>query len=573
MLETIEQVRSQQPPVPPSRLNPLVSRDLETICLKCLEKDPQRRYASAEALADDLRRWLDGEPIQARPVSRAARAWMWCRRNRKVAAFLVVVTLFSSFSTWQWLRAEGLRFQAEHDACNGKIDHALALCSQGEVGRGLVELAETLRNAPRRSEDLKDAIRANIVAWSPYGTRLKALLPHENQVYQVAYSPDGKTFVTVGAGRDSTYENWPRGGGARLWNSTTCKPIGELLRHESAVLNAVFSPDSQSMATCGDDGTVRLWQVADGTLRSEPFHHGGMVLDVAFSPDGRTLLTGSTDRTARFWDLVNGVPLGEPLEHKNWVFRVAFGPDGRVAATGCHDGRLSLWNVQTRTLISDRPRTRFDSSDRRPLVHNTPFSGNGARIITNRPPDSSGVHGAQLWDVVSGEPIGPVLAHEKVVSSVALSRDGRFAITGSDDNNARLWNGETGEPIGRPLRHQAFVRSVAFSPDSTRAVTVTNSGVAQLWSVPEGRPLGDPMRHLDRILNVAFHPSGHELVTVSLDGTVRVWRLALAPEFAKSGVADAALKDKPYLAYDPEADICLLGTPTAPPRFATRKRA
>ena len=87
---------------------------------------------------------------------------MWCRRNRRVAAFLVALSLFAGFSTWQWLRAEGLRHQAERDACGGQIDQALALCSEGEVGRGLLKLAETLRNAPSRSDDLKQAIRANI---------------------------------------------------------------------------------------------------------------------------------------------------------------------------------------------------------------------------------------------------------------------------------------------------------------------------------------------------------------------------------------------------------------------------
>jgi WD40 repeat protein/tRNA A-37 threonylcarbamoyl transferase component Bud32 len=561
LLETIEQVRGPQPPEPPSRLNSLVHRDLETICLMCLEKDPHRRYASGEDFADDLRRWLDSEPITARPVSIAARAWMWCRRNRKVAAFLVVASLLACVSTWQWLRAEGLRLQAERDACGGKIDQALALCTQGEVGRGLIELAETLRTAPRRSEDLKEAIRANMVAWAPYGTRLKGVLPHENQVYQVAYSPDGKTFVTVGAGRNSIYKNWPSGGGARLWNGTTCEPIGELLRHESAVLNAIFSPDSRLLATCGDDGTGRLWRVADGTPYRQPFRHGGMVLDVAFSPDGRTLLTGSTDGTARFWDVAAGVPLGQPLEHSHQVFRVGFGPHGRIAVTGCHDGRFVLWDVQTRKLISDRPRMRFDSSDRRPLVHGWPFSGDGARIITNRPTESSAVHGAQLWDVASGKPIGPVLAHELAVFSVALSRDGRFALTGSDDNTARLWSAENGRPVGQPLRNQASVCTVAFSPDSTRAVTATSRGIAQLWSVPDGRPLGDPMRHRDRILNVAFHPSGQELVTVSGDGTARVWHLPMAPEPLKSAVAGAVLRDEPRLAYSPDGRQIFVGYP------------
>ena len=95
-------------------------------------------------------------------ISPWTRAWMWCRRNRKVAAFLAALSLFAGVSTWQWLRAEDLRHQAEHNAGAGRIDQALALCSQGEVGRGLLALAETLQTAPSGSDDLRRVIRANI---------------------------------------------------------------------------------------------------------------------------------------------------------------------------------------------------------------------------------------------------------------------------------------------------------------------------------------------------------------------------------------------------------------------------
>jgi serine/threonine-protein kinase len=126
VIETIEQVR-QRPPVPPSRLNPLVGRDLETICLKCLEKEPIRRYSSAEDLADDLRRWLEGQPIAARPVSASVRAWMWCRRNPIVAGLLAALALFAAGATWQWQRAQWLLGRAQYDASSAAIDRARAI--------------------------------------------------------------------------------------------------------------------------------------------------------------------------------------------------------------------------------------------------------------------------------------------------------------------------------------------------------------------------------------------------------------------------------------------------------------
>lgn len=93
-LETIEHVKEREPE-PPSSINQRVDPDLQTICLKCLQKDPQRRYASALALAEDLDHWLCGEPITARPVTRAERAWRWCRRNPVVTVLSGAVCLLA----------------------------------------------------------------------------------------------------------------------------------------------------------------------------------------------------------------------------------------------------------------------------------------------------------------------------------------------------------------------------------------------------------------------------------------------------------------------------------------------
>ena len=117
MLETLDQVRGQKP-VPPRRLNPKIPRNLETIALKCLEKNPSRRYASAEALADDLNRFLEGRPIKARPVSPIEHAWRWCRRQPVIAALaatvlLILIGSFRDLRTVAAFRGPAIAFRGE----------------------------------------------------------------------------------------------------------------------------------------------------------------------------------------------------------------------------------------------------------------------------------------------------------------------------------------------------------------------------------------------------------------------------------------------------------------------------
>src|SRR5262249_34734021 len=191
-------------------------------------------------------------------------------------------------TTWQWWRAEGLLHQARREASSAAIDHALSICAQGDVGRGMLRLAEALETAPADAVDLKRAVRANLVAWSGHQTQLTNLLRHTDAVHFVTFSPDGRTAVT--ASPDGT---------ARLWDARTGEPRGAPLRHEGGVMQAAFSPDSRQVVTASLDRTARLWEVEGGRPRGAPLRHRGPVRSVAFSPDGRTVLTGSNDRAAR----------------------------------------------------------------------------------------------------------------------------------------------------------------------------------------------------------------------------------------------------------------------------------
>src|SRR5262249_53892428 len=265
VLDTLQQVKTAEP-VPPSRLVPGLPRDVETIALMCLQKDPGRRYESAAALAEDLRRFRAGEPIVAGPVGSVERTWRWCRRNPVVAGSLgataVALVAVAILSTIFAVKQTEARRQADLSLAISEYERGQALCEKEEIGPGMLRLISSWRSAVRAGDAAwQDAARANLAAWqSRYPTLLTAL-PPVNPLTRVAFSPDGKTILT--GCEDST---------ARLWNAATGQPIGEPMRHEGAV-----------------------WAVA-------------------FSPDGRTVLTGSWDRTARLWDAATGKPAGRPLE-------------------------------------------------------------------------------------------------------------------------------------------------------------------------------------------------------------------------------------------------------------------
>jgi len=145
VMETLDQVRTQEP-VPPARLQPGVPLDLETICLKCLRKEPEKRYASAAELADDLVRYQQGEPILARPVGKLEWAWRWCRRNPLPASLLagMVLVFLTGFAgvVWQWREAE---------AAQKETSNALAVVeSQKKDVEGSLAKAEAAEEAGRK---------------------------------------------------------------------------------------------------------------------------------------------------------------------------------------------------------------------------------------------------------------------------------------------------------------------------------------------------------------------------------------------------------------------------------------
>ncbi len=562
----------EEDPRPPRRLNDRVPRDLETVCLKCLDKEPGRRYGSAAALADDLHRFLAGRPVLARPVPLVAKAGRWCRRNPALAGALTAVFLALAavaavsleFAHSQAENARNLkvvneelqqtdarRRQALRQATYLARDRGLALCEQGEADLGLLWLARALEIGPEDDPELAEGlqeVRAQFGAWQGRVCPPLTDLAPAARVDVLTFSPDGRLLLTgsrdgpvtlwrtatgemignslsfQGAGAIVVFSRNGRRFAATGWNgpvhvgdAATGQAIGAPIPHRGGDLLAI-SPDGKLIANLERPESVRLWDVDPGRLLGDPIRPGGEVRAVAFSPDGKLLVTGGRDGKARFWDTATGQSVGKSMAHQGAIYGAVFSPDGKTLLTWGEDRTARLWDPAT------------SQARGTPLGHQQPvraaaFSPDGLLIATGsgEQPEKGEV---RVWDVAAARQVGMSMSHPTAVREVAFSHDGGVVLTRCQDGLARFWEAASGRPLGGPLRHAAPLTAAVFSPDGARVATADESGVLRLWGVVPYRPPGATITEGRRVAGVAFSPDGRLLVTGGWDRTARVWDVA-----------------------------------------------
>jgi WD40 repeat protein len=535
-------------------LQPKVPRDLETICLKCLQKEPHRRFPTADALADDLRRFLDGEPIAARPVTFWERGIKWARRRPAVAGLLATVVAVTALGfglvSWQLHETDKALAKAQEEERKVRTSAYFRniLAAYREWRSGEVD----------RAESLLDECSPEMRRWEWYylkrlcHTELANYPGHTGEVLAVAASRDGVRLASADA--DGTVRIWETGQERELFTFTG---------HTGPVRSVAFSPDGQRLASAGDDGFAKVWDLTRGQEVFTLAKHPKGIRSIAYGPDGKRLATGGEDKAIRLWDATTGqeiVTLGAVGEHTATVNSVAFSRDGQYLASASSDGSVRLWDTKAGSGARSRILRRHTDQ-----VTSVTFSPNG-QYLASASTDKSVI----LWNVKTLQAFQALQGHTREVTQVAFDHTGRRLASASLDRTIKFWESPPdSERPGtwrevRSLRgHTGSVQSLAFSPVGARLVsggdktvrlwdtthdqealafsgqeviiyalmfnpvekqfaTANVGGSVSIWNADTGRKLRTFQAHKSRVYSLAFRPDGKRLASASADGIVKV---------------------------------------------------
>ena len=561
----IHQVIHDDPPSP-RKLNATVPKDLETITLRCLEKDIKRRFSTAGELAAELRRYAAGEPIHARPITRTERVWRWCKRKPVVAglgaAVLALLAFVAIAGSVVAVRETALRQDAEENAADAQEMQRIAeaIAAKEKLAR------QDAHEQRRKAEQLADADRRQLADLS--------VLQGNTLVEQNDFGRALPWYVEAlrldqGHAKRAAPHRLQLG---MLWKNMP--RFTQFWRHDAPVVHLAMSRDGRLVATTSEDRTVRVWDLESGKPVTPPLAHDAVVLTSAFSPDGRRLITaGGTlgiNGEIRIWDVGAARPIGQPIRSPmKTFFYAAFTAAGDILSVEIDmTGKsvVRLWSGDSRNSLAsatigpytpsaevitqwlDVPRGRLmkwegatsrviDLAAGARTVCEIPqtqrlcalrFSDDGSRLFTAES------NGLRVWDVETGARlaryVGTPAGWHKTYYHPALSA--RFSldnnrVTIADEDQVMQFVVDSGEIAH--LRNVPAVRRVPITSGDGRFVALpVRDGAVRIWDVQSARAVASTLNHPGSVADAIFTAGDRRLITACSDGVVRVWDLATA---------------------------------------------
>lgn len=510
--ETLKQIAIYDP-VPPSRLQPGVPRDLDVICAKCLEKLPTRRYASALALAEDLECFLNGQPIKARPMLPLMRLVRWCRRRPAVATFaglslLLTILLVGSILVYNNSLQIALK-ESRQSLLRLYITSGIDEADTGLAFNGMLWFVEALKvDKGVPDAELRDRIR--IGTGLRRGPTLVGLLGDPDHAIETCtVSADGLAVAVA-----------DQGGTVRVWSidpadpSAPVKGRGLPIRPGAPVRLLTISPDRQVLATIGANKAVGIWKIETGEALKSPEHTDVTFDHVVFEPQGKLLLLReASHRSIRAWNPALGrwqpIPAlpKEPLEYAGFsedgglLITVNSGMEARIIPTGQTDGTakpLRLGHKVTDAALSlDGRHLAFvddkglgyicDTTSSGPEIIPLAYPGKVVKLAFSRKGEylatANNDYSLRLWDTKTRQQRFSAMMHLSDILSMSFSSDGNYFTSGSDDNRARVWSMATGQPVTFPLQHTADVFFAGFGSRGEFVIT-GDSAAVRVWQMP-----------------------------------------------------------------------------------------
>ena len=579
-------------PVPPRRLAPDVPRDLDAVCLKALEKDPSRRYADASALARDLRHWLSGEPVLARPISWRERGWRWCRRNPgiagtacvAVAALLLAVAISIRFAIYQThVATEALAKQQQIEEAQRKIDESEQVVearTQEAHTAGKTANLERQRAQQKTTEAESALTEAELARNATKAERQQTL-----EQTKVAARQLTETYLRRGlqASDDGDSargliwfaEAWDAAGKADAsdlsrvarTNIATRSPklvtLEACLQDTHRISEICYSPAVNWLATLSrpltgeptengekQNGAITLWNIREGWQRGPPLEVPG-TLALKLDSDGHLLAfaRSSDGRGVTAFRAHDGQERFGPIDQDARVETVLINPVSntfltanvwRSSASSAKvepPGAVSEWSGKLgagiSTIVYSLPNVRFTTTGSKPVVVLSP---NGQFLATNL---RRGQGKIDLFDLKLHRKIAVTIETSDSVRALAVSSQRNIVAVGHESGVIELWDGFTGDRIGSRLRHDSVVSSLAISPSGEWLASGSHDQTARLWELKSGRSVGGLLRHVDRVNCVAFSPDEKFLFSGGDDETLKVWKLPQPDAVAEENRAAA----------------------------------
>jgi len=582
-------------------------RELEWIPLKAMRKDRCRRYKSASEMADDIRNYLDGNPLMAGPETAV---YLVKKFVHKHAGSVVTVALVAIAIVLGLIVSTSMYFRAEHARKNeiAARTQAEQAKEQETVARTQAEQAE--RSAKEKAEELRQSLYVNSIQLADAKHRqgdakvVRTLLEscpndlrgwewnHLNYIADQArmvlsgasnaevhpvFSPDGKLIASSG---------W--GNSIKIWDATSGSELMDLTGHEDNVWCVAFSPDGQRLASASADKTVKVWDVQSGReLRTLSGHDKG-VCYVTFSPDGKHIASAEYGPAIKIWDAAMGVELANIQRRASWVMGLGFSPDGSRIVSKNKDG-ISVWDTTSGTEVMAIPSAHkgwvtcvayspdgksivscgwdsnikvWDAStgkqtmalrSRSQRLNYVSYDSSGKFIVA---PDQGKT--ISVWDTVTGEVVMTLAGHESTIRTASFSRDGRRIISGSNDRTVRIW--DTSLCKEQMLIHMdSFPLGLSYSPDGKKFATGGLHGGVTIWDADVGMELTTIPAGGSWIDEVTFSPDGGRLATGNMDGTGNIWDATTGSQQATFGEYKESGKEILAMAFSPDGSHLVAG--------------